>query len=44
LIRTGTVEEALAAVRTGRPVLVADDADNREVDIVAKYVERLVQH
>jgi 3,4-dihydroxy 2-butanone 4-phosphate synthase/GTP cyclohydrolase II len=35
VIRTGTVEEALDAIRAGRPVLVADDADREnEADAV----------
>ncbi|MDR1117814.1 MAG: 3,4-dihydroxy-2-butanone-4-phosphate synthase [Bifidobacteriaceae bacterium] len=35
MIRTGTVEEALEAIRAGRPVLVADDADREnEADAV----------
>jgi 3,4-dihydroxy 2-butanone 4-phosphate synthase/GTP cyclohydrolase II len=35
LIRTGTVEQALEAIRAGRPVLVADDADREnEADAV----------
>ncbi|MHA7133022.1 3,4-dihydroxy-2-butanone-4-phosphate synthase [Oerskovia turbata] len=34
-VRTGTVEEALAAIRAGRPVLVADSPDREnEADVV----------
>ncbi|MDR1633870.1 MAG: 3,4-dihydroxy-2-butanone-4-phosphate synthase [Bifidobacteriaceae bacterium] len=35
MIRTGTVEEALDAIKAGRPVLVADDADREnEADAI----------
>ncbi|MDR2378031.1 MAG: 3,4-dihydroxy-2-butanone-4-phosphate synthase [Bifidobacteriaceae bacterium] len=52
MIRTGTVEEALAAIKAGRPVLVADDADREnEADAViaahgvdAHWIAWIIRH
>jgi 3,4-dihydroxy 2-butanone 4-phosphate synthase/GTP cyclohydrolase II len=52
VIRTGTVEEALAAIRAGRPVLVADDADREnEADAIiaatgvsAEWIGWIIRH
>ncbi|MDR2348117.1 MAG: 3,4-dihydroxy-2-butanone-4-phosphate synthase [Bifidobacteriaceae bacterium] len=52
MIRTGTVEEALAAIRAGRPVLVADDADREnEADAIiaatgvsAEWIGWIIRH
>ncbi|MDR2453776.1 MAG: 3,4-dihydroxy-2-butanone-4-phosphate synthase [Bifidobacteriaceae bacterium] len=52
MIRTGTVEEALDAIRAGRPVLVADDADREnEADAIiaatgvsAEWIGWIIRH
>jgi 3,4-dihydroxy 2-butanone 4-phosphate synthase/GTP cyclohydrolase II len=52
LIPTGTVTEAIAAIRAGRPVLVADDADREnEADAViaatgvsAEWIAWIIRH
>ncbi|MDR2380331.1 MAG: 3,4-dihydroxy-2-butanone-4-phosphate synthase, partial [Bifidobacteriaceae bacterium] len=52
MIRTGTVEEALEAIRAGRPVLVADDADREnEADaiiaargVTSEWIAWIIRH
>ncbi|MDR3361206.1 MAG: 3,4-dihydroxy-2-butanone-4-phosphate synthase [Bifidobacteriaceae bacterium] len=52
MIRTGTVEEALEAIRAGRPVLVADDADRENEadaiiaakDVAPEWIAWIIRH